>query len=100
MKTLVFNIASTRALGTRSEERRSSNAFLDFEERNGNAFYFSGQERGTERVHEISGTKLVSVPRSFLPMFFKQKLNVELIKIKKFREKDSFHVTLSLNFCP
>ena len=64
MKTLVFNIARTRALGTRSEERRSSNAFFDFEERIGNAIHFSGQERGTERVHEISGTKLVSVPRS------------------------------------
>jgi len=36
-----------------------------FEERNGNAFLFSKEERGTERVPEIRGTKLRSVHRSF-----------------------------------
>ena len=45
----------------------------DFEERNGNGFLFPGQERETERVHEISsGTKHFSVPRSFLPMCLKK----------------------------
>ena len=60
-----------RALGTRSR-----NAFLNFDERIGNPFFFSGQERETERVHEnsgTSGTKRVSVPLPFLPMHLKKK---------------------------
>ena len=46
----------TPFLGTRSHF---------FEERN--VFLFSEEERGMERVPEIRGTKLRSVPRSFFP---------------------------------
>ena len=53
-----MHLVPSRALGTRS-------TFL----RNGTRtrYFFSKEERGTDRVPEIRGTKLRSVPRSFFP---------------------------------
>ena len=60
LANVLISNQSGRALGTRSEERRSWNAFHLFEEWKRNAFLFSKEERGTKRVPEIRETKLRS----------------------------------------
>ena len=81
-----------RALGTRSSILKNGLGTRYF-------FQDGNEERNAFTKSVERNVFPFLVPRSFLPMHFREKKNAELKKLKNFRESHIFHVTLSSNCC-